>query len=138
MQGQPKVVASAPPSVAAPQSTPIAAPQSLQETKKVFYFDGEDMIKRDAMVQLSATGDDNAEYPYLHVHTQDGENIDPMTGIPVTIVHGYSQHSFVQTKGDDNAEYPFLHVHTQDGQDVDPLTGIPVNIVHGYSQRDQE
>lgn len=95
------------------------------------------MIKRDAMVQLSASGDDNAEYPYLHVHTQDGMDIDPLTGIPVEIVKGYAQKSFIQTK-DENAEYPFLHVHTQDGEDIDPLTGVPVNIVKGYAQRDFE
>lgn len=36
-------------------------------------------------------GDDNAEYPYLHVHTEGGDNVDPVTREPVNVVHGYAQ-----------------------------------------------
>jgi hypothetical protein len=39
----------APPPTATPGTTPAAA---LSQKKQVFYFDGEDMVKRDAMVQL--------------------------------------------------------------------------------------
>jgi len=39
----------APPPAAAPGQVPAAA---LAEKKQVFYFDGEEMVKRDAMVQL--------------------------------------------------------------------------------------
>jgi len=39
----------APPPEAAPGQVPAA---SLSQKKQVFYFDGEDMVKRDAMVQL--------------------------------------------------------------------------------------
>merc|ERR1712086_1182369 len=52
-QEQPKkVVTEAPPAVA-PQAVPA------QEKKQVFYFDGEEMIKRDAMVQMVQLKDDN-------------------------------------------------------------------------------
>lgn len=144
-----------PPPAVTPQSTaavPASTPHSSLaegEKKQVFYFDGEDMVKRDAMVQMVQLNDadeakagDNAEYPYLHVHTMGGEDVDPLTRQPVNIVHGYGQRdSFVQTQDDgskpgDNAEYPYLHVHTQGGENVDPMTGEPVTIVHGYGQRD--
>ena len=92
------------------------------------------MVKRDAMVQLQ---DDNAEYPFLHVHTQDGDDVDPLTRQVVNPTKGYAQkNSFLQT-GDDNAEYPFLHVHTQDGEDVDPLTRQVVNPTKGYAQKNE-
>jgi len=38
-----------PPPTAAPGQIPVAA---LSQNKQVFYFDGEEMVKRDAMVQL--------------------------------------------------------------------------------------
>jgi len=46
---QPKTHMAPPPPTAAPGQTPAAA---LSQKKQVFYFDGEDMVKRDAMVQL--------------------------------------------------------------------------------------
>lgn len=145
-QEQAKVNFSPPPPSAAPQSTPAVEskgpaptgpPQNLGEmVKQVFYFDGEDMVKRDAMVQLA---DDNAEYPYLHVHTADGTNIDPVTGETVTVVKGYAQQPSSLTQlNDDNAEYPFLHVHTESGDDVDPVHRQIVNPTKGYAQKDEQ
>jgi len=45
------------------------------------------MVKRDEMVQLN---DDNAEYPFLHIHTMDGVNVDPVTLEPVETIEGYA------------------------------------------------
>jgi len=121
--------------LAANTTTLAANTTALPEKKQVFYFDGEDMIKRDAMVQLNFDiGDkENAEYPFPHVHTEDHENVDPITRFPVEIIQGYSQKpsSLVQFDiGDkENAEYPFPHVHTEDHENVDPITRFPVEII---------
>jgi len=129
-----------PPPTAQPGQVPAALPQKGQ----VFYFDGEDMVKRDAMVQLDKqylsldpVDKENAEYPFAHVHTQGGDNVDPVTREPVNVVKGYAQHSFLSLDPVDkeNAEYPFAHVHTQGGDDVDPMTREPVNVVKGYAQK---
>ena len=58
--------------------TPSIAPAK----KQVFYFDGEEMVKRDAMLQIRDfdIGDkENAEYPFPHVHTEEHEDVDPIT-----------------------------------------------------------
>ena len=34
---------------------------------------------------------ENAEYPFEHVHTENHENIDPITREPVNILKGYAQ-----------------------------------------------
>lgn len=129
---QPRAPASQPPMQAAPGTAPAT------QKKEVFYFDGEDMVKRDAMVQLEdITDKENAEYPFPHVHTEDHEDVDPITRLPVNPVKGYAQKSFIQLQDitdKENAEYPFPHVHTEDGQDVDPITRLPVNPVKGYAQ----
>lgn len=75
-------------------TAPIQAPPAPAK-KQVFYFDGEDMVKRDAMVQLEGDYDisdrERAEYPFNHVHTEDGENVDIITREPVNILRGYAQ-----------------------------------------------
>jgi len=80
---------------------------------------------------------ENAEYPFEHVHTENHEDIDPITRQPVNIVKGYAQKSFVQMDPVDkeNAEYPFAHVHTENHDDVDPITREIVNPVKGYVQQ---
>ena len=83
---QPRAPASQPPMEAAPGTAPAT------QKKEVFYFDGEDMVKRDAMVQLEdITDKENAEYPFAHVHTEDGQDVDPITRLPVNPVKGYVQ-----------------------------------------------
>ena len=99
-------------------------------------------------------GRENAEYPFLHVHTEGHENIDPMTGYPVEIIKGYAQKSASLAQGKDwdfrakdprippegstgreNAEYPFVHVHTEGNENIDPITRYPVEIIKGYAQK---
>ena len=92
----------------APEQAPQQKPVAAAEQKKVFYFEGEDMVKRDAMVQQKA---DN--FVRGQQKTEDDD--------------------FVQLK--DDAEYPFLHVHTENGDDVDPITREVVNPVKGYDKR---
>merc|ERR1719491_2203915 len=102
------------------------------------------MVKRDAMVQLDKqylsldpVDKENAEYPFAHVHTQGGDNVDPITREPVNVLKGYAQHSFLSLDpvDKDNAEYPFAHVHTQGGDDVDPMTREPVNVLRDTLRR---
>ena len=101
------------------------------------------MVKRDAMLQIRDfdIGDkENAEYPFPHVHTEEHEDVDPITREPVNIVKGYAQRpqSLIQYEiGDkENAEYPFPHVHTEEHENVDPITREPVEIIRGYIQQD--
>merc|ERR1719498_1815042 len=89
------------------------------------------MVKRDAMVQLQ---DDNAEYPFLHVHTESGQDIDPVTFQPVNIVHGYAQQHMAQ-KPKPGADDIIDHVHTWDGTDVDMVHGNVVNVEGTYAQQ---
>ena len=86
--------------------------------------------------KLDPVDKENAEYPFAHVHTMGGDDVDPLTREPVNILKGYAQKSFVSLDPVDkeNAEYPFAHVHTMGGDDVDPLTREPVNILKGYVQ----
>merc|ERR1719152_634924 len=82
---------------------------------------------------------ENAEYPFEHVHTENHENIDPITREPVNILKGYAQKSQSLLQMDpvdkENAEYPFPHVHTENHEDVDPITREIVNPVQGYAQK---
>ena len=87
------------------------------------------MVKRDAMVQLS---DDNAEYPFLHVHTESGDDVDPVTFQPVNILKGYSQQSRAQKPYSDDI---VDHVHTEDGSNIDMVNGQSINVEKGYAQR---
>lgn|ERR1712032_275101 len=137
----------APPPMAAPGQTPAAA---LSQKKQVFYFDGEDMVKRDAMVQLDKqllsldpVDKDNAEYPFPHVHTENHDDVDPITREIVNPTIGYSKKKAPQSLAaldpvdKENAEYPFAHVHTEEHENVDPITREPVNILKGYVQKPQ-
>lgn len=60
---------------------------------------------------------DNAEYPFPHVHTENHEDIDPITRQIVNPVQGYAQKKQSLGQMDpvdkENAEYPFEHVHTE-------------------------
>merc|ERR1712070_1042167 len=90
--------------------------------------------------KLDPVDKENAEYPFAHVHTMGGDDVDPLTREPVNILKGYAQKSFVSLDPVDkeNAEYPFAHVHTMGGDDVDPLTREPVNILKGYCSSAEE
>ena len=146
-QGEPKIAAVVPPPEAKPGQVPAALPQK----KQVFYFEGEDMVKRDAMVQthddsalvqFDIVDKENAEYPFPHVHTENHEDVDPITREVVNPVKGYAQkpqslaHNW-DLVDKENAEYPFPHVHTENHEDVDPITREVVNIVKGYAQKPQ-
>ena len=47
------------------------------------------MVKRDAMVQLKSQ--DDVEYPFLHIHTENGDDVDPITREVVNPVSGYDK-----------------------------------------------
>jgi len=72
------------------------------------------------------------------VHTEEGENVDPITRFPVEVIKGYAQrpgsHSLFDIGDKENAEYPFLHVHTEEGENVDPITRFPVEVIKGYTK----
>jgi len=82
--------------------------------------------KKQSLGQMDPVDKENAEYPFEHVHTENHEDIDPITRQPVNILKGYAQKpaSLVQMDPVDkeNAEYPFPHVHTESHEDVDPIT----------------
>lgn len=123
-----------------PPPTMAQAPQKAgnEDKMKVFYFEGEDMVKREAMVQLDSdlnqqkpinTGDDMV----VHVHTGDGQDIDPVNGeiINPYTVWGYAQRqSLTQKKPDEDSVF---HVHYGDGKDIDPVHGEETPIQTGYA-----
>jgi len=46
--------------------------------------------QKQSLGQIQMT-DDNAEYPFLHVHTMDGKDIDPVDGTVVNPTKGYNK-----------------------------------------------
>lgn len=91
-----------------------------------------------SLAALDPVDKENAEYPFAHVHTENHEDVDPITREPVNILKGYAQkpQSLVALDPVDkeNAEYPFAHVHTEEHENVDPITREPVNVLKGYVQ----
>ena len=137
---KPKFTPSAPPPTIDSQSKAQVQTKAGNEDKmKVFYFEGEDMVKRDAMVQLDSqvseqgkpitTGDDMV----VHVHTGDGVDIDPVNGEVINpyTVFGYAQkQSLNQKKPDEDSVF---HVHYGDGKDIDPVHGEETPTQTGYA-----